>query len=80
MIQTKEGGLNIKEKSIFPIPCYLKMTPIVLLFSLFLFGGVAGERGKIISVRFGEQMRWGNSEGALFWLCLPMFDQEHIGP
>lgn len=78
--QNKRKGVNIKERRIFPIPCYLKMTPIVLLFSLFLFAGVAGERARIISVRFGEQMRWGNSEGALFWLCLPMFDQEHTGP
>lgn len=46
----------------------------------FCFVGEAGKKGGIISVRFGEQMWQGNSEGALFWWCLPMFDQEHIGP
>lgn len=84
MIQLKEGGCTSKRGRIFPIPCYLKMTPIVLLFSAFFFfflsGGIAGERGSLISVRFGEQMRRGNSEGALFWLCSPMFDQQHTGP
>lgn len=62
--------------------CYSKMTPIVLLSPTlsFLFGGEDGKRGKIISVRFGEQMWLGNSEGALFWLCLAMFDQKNIGP
>lgn len=37
------------------------MTPIVLLFSVFFFVVCwgAGEKGRIISVRFGEQLRWG---------------------
>lgn len=37
MIQLKEGGCTSKRGRIFPIPCYLKMTPIVLLFSAFFF-------------------------------------------
>lgn len=43
MIKNKRGGVNTKEKRIFPFPCYLKMTPIVLFVSLFCLVGSWGE-------------------------------------
>lgn len=80
MIKTR-GGVNIKEKRIFPILLFENDTYCSSFLSFFVWWG-AREKGRIISasVRFGEQMRWGDSEGALFWLCSPMFDQEHTGP
>lgn len=83
MIKTKEEGANTKEKRIFPFPCYLKMTPIVLLFPLFcvcVFGGELGRGVELFLSDLGNKCSGGNSEGALFWLCLPTFDQEHTGP
>lgn len=58
-------GGGIKDKRIFPMPCYLKTvyTYCSSFLSFLLFGGVARERGKIISVRFGEQMQWGELWG-----------------
>lgn len=83
MNQLNEGGCASKGGRIFPIPRYLKMTPIVLCFSAsFCPAGAAGEKRGVLflSDLGGEQIRRGNSEGALFWLCSPMFDQQHGGP
>lgn len=59
MIKTmRKGGEHQREKSI-PVSVLFENDTYCSSSSLFFVWRGAGERGRIISVRFGEQMRWG---------------------
>lgn len=79
MIKTK-GGVNTKEKRIFPIPCYLKMTPIVLLFSFFLFGGELGRGVELFLSDLGNKCGGGTLRGRCSGCACPRLIRNILGP
>lgn len=67
MIKTKKEGPRPKRKQYSQFLTFSKWHPLFFFYLslslvFFVWSG-AGEMGRIISVRFGEQMRWGNLWG-----------------
>lgn len=83
MIKTKKEGPRPKWKQYSQFLTFSKRH-LLFFFSLPLFFCVFGvEPGRWVELflsDLGNKCGGGTSEGALFWLCLPTFDQEHTGP